>query len=218
MAANETRMLLLGAVAMFEPVNGYQIRRELSSWRVDEWANLKPGSIYHGLTKLAEQEFLTRHDVVDGTRPVAVYEITDTGRDELDRLLVAALEQYNAHDHVGFSVAFGMLPLVSRNQVLASLTRRRVSVEKAVKELTVGADAKSQAPPHARRGLLLWMDLAIAELGWLREVIEDVKAGRLKFQMSEDWGWTPAADDPGLQMNVDREKYRALLGRSETQS
>lgn len=213
MAANETRMLLLGAVAMFEPVNGYQIRRELSSWRVDEWANLKPGSIYHGLSKLAEQEFLVRHDVVDGTRPVAVYEITGAGRDELDRLLVGALENYSAHDNVAFSVAFGMLPLVSRDQVLASLTRRRVTIEKAVKELALGAEAKSQAPPHARRGLLLWMDFAVAELGWLREVIEDIKAGRLRFQMGEDWGWTPAADDPGLQMNLDREKYRALLGR-----
>jgi hypothetical protein len=27
MATTETRMLLLGAVAIFEPVNGYQIRR-----------------------------------------------------------------------------------------------------------------------------------------------------------------------------------------------
>ncbi|WP_240617025.1 PadR family transcriptional regulator [Nocardioides speluncae] len=213
MAANETRMLLLGAVAMFQPVNGYQIRRELSSWRVDEWANLKPGSIYHGLTRLAEQEFLLRHDVVDGTRPVAVYEITGAGREELDRLLVGALEEYVAQGNVGFSVAFGMLPLLSRDQVLASLTRRRVSIERAVAELAAGAEAKDQAPPHARRGLLLWMDLAVAELGWLREVIEDVKAGRLRFQMGEDWGWTPAAADPGLQMNLDREKYRALLGR-----
>ncbi|WP_278258376.1 hypothetical protein [Nocardioides convexus] len=28
MATHDTRMLLLGAVALFEPVNGYQIRRE----------------------------------------------------------------------------------------------------------------------------------------------------------------------------------------------
>ena len=44
MAADETRMLLLGAVALFEPVNRYQIRRELLSWQVDRWANVNPGS------------------------------------------------------------------------------------------------------------------------------------------------------------------------------
>jgi hypothetical protein len=42
MAANETRMLLLGVVAMFAPVNGYQIRRELVSWQIDKWAHVQP--------------------------------------------------------------------------------------------------------------------------------------------------------------------------------
>ena len=31
--------------------------------------------------------------------------------------------------------------------------------------------------------------------------------------MGEDWGWQPPADDPGHQMTLDREEYRALLGR-----
>ena len=65
-------MLLLGAVAMFEPVNGYQIRRELMSWQVDQWANINPGSIYHALTSLTEKGHLTRHDLVDNGRTVAV--------------------------------------------------------------------------------------------------------------------------------------------------
>jgi len=42
MATTETRLLLLGAVAIFEPVNGYQIRRELVSWGVESWANIRP--------------------------------------------------------------------------------------------------------------------------------------------------------------------------------
>ena len=79
MTPNATRMLLLGAVAMFEPVNGYQIRRELVSWQVDRWAHVNPGSIYNGLGTLTRQGLLARTDVVDGTREVAIYEITDAG-------------------------------------------------------------------------------------------------------------------------------------------
>ena len=41
---------------------------------------------------------------------------------------------------------------------------------------------------------------------WLREAIEDIEAGRLKFALGEDWGWTPPPDDPGWQMHTDREK------------
>lgn len=203
-------MLLLGAVALFEPVNGYQIRRELLSWQVDRWAHTNPGSIYHGLTSLTGQGFLARHDLVDAGREVAVYELTDDGRAELRRLMVEALETVNPYERSGFTVAFSMLPLLDRRQVVRSLTARRVELERTVAELA--AAKPGVAPPHATRSMLLWLDLAVAELAWLRETIEDVKDGSLAFAPGDD-GWTPPEDDPGWQMSADREKYRALLGR-----
>ena len=203
-------MLLLGAVALFEPVNGYQIRRELLSWQVDRWAHTNPGSIYHGLTSLTGQGFLDRHDLLDAGREVAVYELTDGGRAELRRLMIEALETVNPYERTGFTVAFSMLPLLDRSQVVRSLTARRVELERTVAEF---ADAKpGVAPPHATRSMLLWLDLAVAELAWLRETIEDVKGGTLAFAPGDN-GWTPPDDDPGWQMSAEREKYRALLGR-----
>jgi DNA-binding PadR family transcriptional regulator len=210
MAAHETRMLLLGAVALFEPVNGYQIRRELLSWQVDRWAHTNPGSIYHGLTSLTGQGHLVWHDLVDGGREVAVYELTEDGRAELRRLMIDALETVNPFERSGFTVAFSMLPLLERPQVQRSLTKRRVDLERTVAEFA--AAKPGVAPPHATRGMLLWLDLAVAELAWLRETIEDVRDGNLAFAPGDD-GWTPPADDPGWQMQSDREKYRALLDR-----
>ncbi|WP_296606316.1 PadR family transcriptional regulator [Nocardioides sp.] len=211
MSAHETRMLILGAVALFEPVNGYQIRRELLSWQVDRWAKTNPGSIYHGLTSLTNLGHLVRHDLLDGGREVAVYELTPAGRDELHRLLIESLETVDAFQRTAFHVAFSMLPLLDRAQVQRSLTARRVALEAAVKEL---ADHRpGEAPPHATRSMLLWLDIAVAELAWLRETIEEVRSGALAFEMGEEWGWAPPPEDPGWQMNAEREKYRALLGR-----
>jgi hypothetical protein len=53
MATTGTRLLLLGVVAVFEPVNGYRIRCEPVSWHVEEWADLNPGSVYIGLAPRA---------------------------------------------------------------------------------------------------------------------------------------------------------------------
>jgi hypothetical protein len=62
--------------------------------------------------------------------------------------------------------------------------------------------------------MLLWLDLAVAELAWLRETIEEVRSGGLAFAPGDELGgWSPPADDPGWQMNADREKYRTLLDR-----
>lgn len=213
MSARGTRLLLLGGVAMFQPVNGYQIRRELVSWQVDRWANIKPGSIYHGLGRLTDEGLLRRTDLVDAGREVAVYEVTADGREVLDAMLVAALELVDPYDRSDFTIAFGLLPLLTRNQVLVSLRHRRVALERSVDEFVRGTDDDRNGPPHARRGWVLWMDLAVAELGWLREVIADVESGALPFTMDDDWGWRPPDDDPGWQMEHDRAHYRDLLGR-----
>ncbi len=205
-------MLLLGAVALFEPVNGYQIRRELVSWQVDRWAHTNPGSIYHGLGQLARQGHLVRHDLVDGGREVAVYELTGAGREELRRLMVAALETVDVYDRADFNAAFSMLPLLEREQVERSLVARRVALERTVREL--GETGTGDMPPHAARSVLLWLDVAIAELAWLRETVEAVRRGELGDSRDPLGGWQPPAEDPGWQMAADREKYRVLLGRS----
>lgn len=206
-------MLLLGAVALFEPVNGYQIRRELVSWEVDRWAHVNPGSIYSGLATLTRLGQLERTDLVDGTREVAVYELTDAGREELRRLMQQALERVDLYDAVAFHAAFGLLPLMSRAEAVGHLRKRLEGLGEAVRQLTdVGAAPSPHAPPHAMAGLRLQRERAVVEQAWLGEVLADVERGALDFR-GEPWTWEAPADDPGWQMHLDREKYRALLGR-----
>ena len=80
-AGSSTRLLILGCVRIFQPVHGYFIRRELLSWRVDDWASVHPGSIYHALRALADQGLLdeVRTDA-DGARPPRTsYRLTSEG-------------------------------------------------------------------------------------------------------------------------------------------
>ena len=214
MAATATRLLLLGAVRIFEPVNGYQIRRELTSWQVDRWAHMNPGSIYGGLTTLTRQGHLVRHELVDGGREVSVYELTDSGRAELERLVVQALETVEVYDRSDFMAAFSMLPSVLPGErARQSLVRRRVALEEAVTEFAEVKMRSDSVPPHVLRGALLWYDVTVAELDWLRDVIEELASGKLAIASGSEFGWAPPPDDPGWQMNADRERYLALLGR-----
>lgn len=212
MAAHTTRMLLLGAVAMFEPVNGYQIRRELASWRVDEWANLGPGSIYSGLTTLEKLGQVVRHDVDDEGRTVAVYEITDAGRGELARLMGEGLESVAIFSQVGFQAAFGMLPLLDRDTAVRHLEVREQQVDALLDEWAGGGEAGPYAPPHAVHALELWQGALRQERQWLAETVRRLRSGDFDLA-GEPWRWQPPSDDPGRQLGIDREKYRALLGR-----
>lgn len=213
MAALETRLLVLGAVATFEPVNGYQIRRELLSWNVEEWAHIKPGSIYSSLSTLTGQGVLDRHELEDGGRTVAVYTVTDDGRAELERLFSVALEKVDLLAPLAFQTALTLIPLIDRQTFLV-LARRRLA---SFRELDIVEgempDGAETAPPHIPAVFDLWTRVGVAERGWLEDFIARVEAGEFAFA-GESSDWSPPADDPGWQMAIDRERYARMLGRS----
>ncbi len=205
-------MLLLGAVQLFEPVNGYQIRRELVSWRVDEWAHINPGSIYSGLETLARAGHLDRHPLVEGSRTVTVYTTTQAGRDEFQRLFADAVRTHDRGSARGFTTALSLQPLVDRAVFLGLLEERVVAIDALIAAGEALASAPAGVlPPHLPPLIGLWQAQAHTERAWLVETISAVRAGSGAFA-GEDFGWTPPADDPGWDMQADRERYREALG------
>ena len=206
MTGQATRMLLLGAVALFEPVNGYQIRRELLSWQVEDWAHVNPGSIYSGLATLTRQEHLVRHDLVDGNREVAVYEMT---RDRPRRARPAA----GAVARDRRPVRRGRLPrgvqhaaADLRPAAIAHLEPGCAASRPPSRSSRTGLrEKRGLAPPHAIRAIELQLERARVERRWLVEVLDDTRSGGLAF-LGEPADWAPADDDPGWQMNTDRER------------
>ena len=209
MATTETRMLLLGAVAIFEPVNGYQIRRELVSWGVEDWANIKPGSIYNGLATLAQRGELVRHDLRDGSREVAVYELSDEGRAEFARLFEQAIIQVRPTSPLAFQTALSMLPLVTREDAKRLLRQRLENLDAEAEGYAEKGDVE-HVPPHVLAVMDYWERVGKVEREWLLRLLFRIEDGELEF-LGEPMRWTPAPDDPGHQMSADRERYLAIL-------
>ena len=78
MALNEQRFFILAAIAK-GPLHGYAIAEEISKIS-DGRHTPRPGSLYHSLDKLMEQELLTidREEVVSG-RLRRYYRLTEEG-------------------------------------------------------------------------------------------------------------------------------------------
>ena len=212
MAATETRLLLLGTVMLFEPVNGYQLRRELLSWQVEDWAHVNPGSIYSGLTTLAKQGNVERHDLVDGSREVAVYTSTPAGRREFERLWVRAVEAVDLLSPLPFHTALSLMPLMRRDRVADALRSRLANLDARVREQMDGARDVSLLPPHVRSMADLWMGMAQTEREWLVDLVARVERGEFELR-GEPTTWQPPSDDPGWQMAHDRNRYLELIAR-----
>jgi len=212
MASTSTRMLLLGAVQLFEPVNGYQIRRELVSWRVDEWAHINPGSIYSGLETLARAGHLARHPLVEGHRSVTVYTTTEAGRAEFRSLFADAVRTHDRGSARGFTTALSLQPLVDRGVFLGLLRERLVAVDAVLAEgEALASEPSGHLPPHLPPLIELWQAQGRTERSWLAEAIASIEAGHGPYAGGSA-DWVPPADDPGWAMQADRARYRRALG------
>ncbi|MFZ0160007.1 MAG: PadR family transcriptional regulator [Kineosporiaceae bacterium] len=215
MAALATTITVLGAVALFEPVNGYQLRRELLSWQMDEWAQVKPGSIYSMLTTLTRDGYVVRHDLDDEGRAVAVYTTSPAGQARLRRLLCRALSDVDPLSPLPFHVAVMLQNLLSRDEAELCLARRLEALRLMAHDLRVKLEVMSQgntSPPHVLHVVDLSLRLVATDEAWAVEHLSRVRAGAFGFA-GEDDPWRPADDDPGWQMAAEREHYRRLLDR-----
>jgi DNA-binding PadR family transcriptional regulator len=92
---NPTRLFVLGALARHGPMYGHQLRRNARIDRADLWSDVRPGSLYGALHRLAAEGLIEPlRTEQSGNLPArTVYAITQEGQRELKALRAEALTE-----------------------------------------------------------------------------------------------------------------------------
>jgi DNA-binding PadR family transcriptional regulator len=194
-----TRLLLLGVVRIFQPAYGYQLRRELMTWKVEHWANINPGSIYTGLRTLAKHGYLLELEEGAGNKPGRTsYKLTADGETEYFTLLRTALWSVDGFQPDRMQAALSFLWSLRRDEVLAALESRIVQLEQLdklqpFKERQIEEDAAT--PDHVVEMFRISSARDRGELEWTRSFLQRVKGGAYSFA-GEKPDWQPA---PGTE-------------------
>lgn len=125
---NPTRLFVLAALARRGPMHGHQIRRTAQVERTELWTDIKPGSLYGALHRMADEGLIIPVKTEqEGRLPArTIYEITDAGREELEIHRDKALRATKlSSDPV--DLALNYIEGLSTEQVRAILTDRRRS-------------------------------------------------------------------------------------------
>lgn len=174
-------MMILGLVRWMQPVHGYDVRRELLSWRADRWANVQPGSIYHALRKLAEEGQLREVATEQvGARPARVtYEITPKGEEEFQDQLRG--QWWDLGEVVDpFFAAFSFLPALPRDEASAALRNRARllrSVNESLRSAMESGWMKQGKPVHVAWMWQLSIARAEGEIAWCERIADLIDAG-----------------------------------------
>ncbi|HJQ43197.1 MAG TPA: PadR family transcriptional regulator [Jatrophihabitantaceae bacterium] len=185
-----TRLLVLGAIRIMQPVHGYDVRRELLTWRLEELANVKPGSIYSAIRTLEKDACIAVHATEGGDRRPerTTYVLTGEGEKEFQLLL----RQY------WWTVTEGPEPLIPalslmlflpREELLAALHARISALEaqlsaRAFTRATIAdgaTGADGEIPEHVREILDFVSSRTRAELDWTRGFVKRLRAGAYTF-------------------------------------
>jgi DNA-binding PadR family transcriptional regulator len=195
-----TRLVVLGAVRVFQPVHGYFLRRELMTWQVDEWANINPGSIYNALRSLTREGFLEEVDTeAEGARPArTTYRLTGDGEQEFLSLLRQALWKVETFDPTPVHASLSFMWALTRREVIDAFEHRISEIDAKVlaSGYAVEQVLTSDTTPHFVREMF---DLTVARLrgeqDWAQHLVKRLRDGDYVFSDEPGYGRPP----PGVR-------------------
>ena len=133
-----TKLLILGLLDE-GPLSGYDIQQRVNRADAQRWGGILPGSIYHALRKLEEEQCITLVQVErTGHRQRAVYRITPRGREQLRLLILDALRDAAPCYPTTLYSGLSLLDKVPREQDRAALEEQRQCLEAEYRTLEAG--------------------------------------------------------------------------------
>lgn len=188
--SSTTRMLVLGVVRMFQPVHGYDVRRELASWHVEEWGNVAPGSIYSQLKTLTKEGMVETAGTnqVGGKPERTLYKITPRGEFEMNEILRETLWQWKMPTDP-LVAAISLMGFIKRDELVAGLEARQALITGGVlhSEYAINAIDDVETPAHVKEMLRLINARVSAELAWSKAFVERLKKGEYRTQGDPPW-------------------------------
>jgi DNA-binding PadR family transcriptional regulator len=183
-------MLVLGVVRDLGQGHGYQVRRELMTWRADAWANIAPASVYQALRTLTKHGMVEEVGTESGAGPErTVYRLTPDGETELFHLVRSAVS--DPHDTLDeLSAAFSFLHLLPRTEVATLLDYRVRALWAQLVRVDPPVEPAGSAPvtapdgaKPAQVGALLQLAAARlrAEIDWSLDLASRVRDGTFVF-------------------------------------
>jgi DNA-binding PadR family transcriptional regulator len=191
--SSTTRLLVLGVVKLFQPVHGYEVRRELLSWRAQEWASVQPGSIYNALKTLTRDGLLeiASTDQVGGRPERTTYRLTQAGTEEFRTLLRE--EWWTVRPPVDpLMAAISFLGEIPRAEAIAALEHRAAQIHGLVRPLQFAIEGHDDAdsPLHVREMMRLMTARIAAELAWSEQFVARLR--NHEYVTADDPPWQPS--------------------------
>jgi DNA-binding PadR family transcriptional regulator len=170
------------------PMHAYRMQQLIKEREKDTVVNVASrNSVYQALGRLERAGLVTvRETSRDRRRPErTVYEITDTGREEMHRWLVTALSEPR-NEFPELPAALASVAVLTPNEAASQLQARA----SRLRDLLAGPDPEAIAAEHGLARVFVVEEeykraMAAAELAWVTTAVDDIRSGALTWDVEE---------------------------------
>ncbi|MFE5478783.1 PadR family transcriptional regulator [Nocardia sp. NPDC056541] len=179
--------LAIAVLALLDerPMHPYEMYQLLIARREDLLVKVRPGSLYHVVARLADDEMVAAEGIGRaGNRPErTTYRITDSGRTAL-RGRIAELLRTPVQEYPIFRVALAEAHTLPQEQVIALLDERVEYLTQSRADTDVLLDwARSRAIPRRYFVVLEYIRATIhAELTWIERFAAELGSGAVPWE------------------------------------
>ncbi|WP_328289876.1 PadR family transcriptional regulator [Nocardia aurantiaca] len=176
--------MLVLALLEERPMHPYEMYQLLLSRHEDEFVKIKPGSLYHTVARLADQELVAAEGTDRaGNRPErTTYRIRTAGREAL-RTRITELLREPAKEQPAVVSALAEAHNLPAAEVIAALRDRIVWIESRLADLTAlrNLAAAGDVPRRYWFRVDFVCAQAASEAEWLRGFVVELESGELEW-------------------------------------
>ena len=171
---NHREFVILGLVAEFSS-HAYSINQRIDERGMREWTSIGKSSIYSDLNNLEENKLVESHREEVDNRIRKVYTITDFGSKILKTKTYNVLREFIGKNDEDFYVAFSMLPMLTQEEQIETITNSLNMIRKNKKELEQMLNENSKMPLNVRGLFVHPIKILDADIEFLEWVLEEIK-------------------------------------------
>jgi DNA-binding PadR family transcriptional regulator len=166
------RLPLLALLAK-EPAHGYELKQALEQTFGTAYPQPNIGQIYVTLGRLEQSGLIVGQDVSDSRRPKRVYEITESGREQLAAWFSEPTEGPRVRDE--FFMKLVLAPATGETSRLALINKQRrhyLNTMRGLSRMAAAEDRDNRVAQLLIEGAMLHLQ---ADLDWLERCQEELE-------------------------------------------
>jgi DNA-binding PadR family transcriptional regulator len=165
------RFVVLSFLRMRE-MHGYEMQHLIQMSRMEQWANLLSGSLYHALNTLEKEgKIEAAREERTGARIRKVYRITQKGEEEFQAELKKALLTQPGSTKSDFALALPWISQLPREEAKELIARNIRQIEQEIGNWELGLEIKGKQDPLIQLSIAHGIEKMKLDIAYLNKIM-----------------------------------------------